>query len=137
MLLSLNTRWFRCPAGGLFARRDTGARSGRGWNRNEFSHPHQVVSSCREGENPSYLEQSAMFQFAQQRDVFQPAEALLDPFAFLLTHGVAGVPSGAPIDGAAAASAIVLCHMRRDVHVKAFIDEVLRVETLVAAHRDA
>ena len=35
-----------------------------------------------------------MFQFAQQRDVFQPAETLLDPFPSLLTHGIACVPRG-------------------------------------------
>ena len=57
-----------------------------------------------------------MFQFAQQRDLFQPAETLLDPFPLLLTQGIAGVPRGAGIDGAAAPSAVVLRHMRRNVH---------------------
>ena len=68
------------------ARGDTTAPSGRSLNRNQFPHPHQVVGRCREGEDPAHFEDAAMFQFAQQRDVFQPAEALLDPLAFLLTH---------------------------------------------------
>ncbi len=63
------------------------ARSGRGWNRNQLAHPHKVVSRSREGEDPSHLEQSAMFQFAQQSDVLQPAEALFDALAlFWLTR---------------------------------------------------
>jgi hypothetical protein len=72
----------------------------------------------------------ARCQFAQQGDVIQPAKTLLDPFAFLLTLGIVGVPCHTRIDGAAAPSAVVLRHMRRDVHSAAFFDELLRVETL-------
>jgi hypothetical protein len=57
-----------------FTRRDGTARLGHGWYRNQVSHPHQVISRCREGEDLSHLEQSAMFQFAQQRGVFPPTE---------------------------------------------------------------
>ena len=64
---------------------DTTARLGRCRNRNQLSHPHQVVSRRCEGENPRHLEQAAMFQFAQQRDVLHPAEALFDAFSLLLT----------------------------------------------------
>ena len=42
-----------------------------------------------------------MFEFAQQCDVLQPAEALFDPLPLLLADRVAGVPRGARIDGAA------------------------------------
>lgn len=41
-----------------------------------------------EGKRPSHLKQSAMFQFAQQRNVFQPAEALPDPLPLALTDAV-------------------------------------------------
>src|SRR3954453_15274192 len=118
---------------GVGVRRDTTTPSGRRLNWNQFSQPHQIVGRCREGEDPPHFENAAMFQFAQQGDVFQPAETLLDPLAFLLTLGIAGVPRGAPIDGAAAPSAVVLRHMRRNVHPAAFLDELPLVETLVAA----
>jgi hypothetical protein len=123
MILSLKEHCFAALQAICSGRRDTTARSGHGWNRNQLSHPHQVISRCREGENPSRLEQSAMFQFAQQRDVFQPTEALLDPLPFLLTDVVTGMPRGARIDGAAAAPLVVLRHVRGHVHVAALVDD--------------
>src|SRR6201996_6493210 len=137
MILSLKASCFAALQDIYSARRDTAARSGLGWNRNELSHAHQVISRCREGENPSDIEQSAMFHFAQQRDIFQPAEALLNPLSLLLTDVVTGMPCGARIDGAAATSAVVLRHVRGYVHVAALLDELRRVKSLVAADRDA
>src|SRR6202162_1126772 len=78
-----------------------------------------------------------MFQFAQQSDVFQPTEALLDPLSLLLTDLVTGMPCGARIDGAAATPPVVLLHVRGYVHVAALVEELRRVESLVAADRDA
>src|ERR1700758_297490 len=108
IILLRKARCFAALQGICSAHRDTTARSGHGWNRNQLSHPHQVISRCREGENPSDIEQSAMFHFAQQRDIFQPAEALLNPLSLLLTDVVTGMPCGARIDGAPATSAVVL-----------------------------
>src|SRR5580692_1090231 len=113
MILSFKSRCFTAPQAICSACRDTTDRSGRCRNRNQLSHPHQIVSRCRKGENPSHLEESAMFQFAQQRDVFQPPEALLDALSLLLADGIASVPRGATIDGAAAWPGSVLRHVRR------------------------
>jgi hypothetical protein len=38
-------------------------------------------------------------ELAQPSDGLHPAEALLDQFAFLLAHGIAGVARGAAVDG--------------------------------------
>jgi hypothetical protein len=59
MTLSFKSRYFAAPRAICSARRDTTARSGRCWSWNQLSHPYQVVSRCREGENPSHLEESA------------------------------------------------------------------------------
>src|ERR1035441_9923096 len=113
------------------ARRDTSASSGRGLNRNQLAHPHQVVCRRGEGEDPSHVEESTMFELTQQCDVLQPAEALFDPLPLLLTYGVAGVSRGPRIDGAATRSGRVLRHVRCHVHVAAFGYELCRVKTLV------
>lgn len=59
----------------------------------QLSCPHQVVRGSGAGNNPHHLKESAMFQLAQQSDVFQPAEALLDPLPLLQQQTVA-VPGG-------------------------------------------
>src|ERR1700753_3717781 len=56
-----------------------------------------------------------MFELAQQSDVLWPAEVFLDPFSLLLADGVAGVASGAVVDGLPPRRA-VLRHVQRHVH---------------------
>ena len=113
--------------------RDTSVRLCGGWNRNQLSHTYKVVSRCCEGEDPSYFEQATMLQFAQQRDVLQPAEAFFDPLSLLLTEVVTGMPRGARIDRTAARTGRVLRYVRGHVHVATFVDELHSIITLVAA----
>ena len=102
------------------ARKDTTTPSDSGWNRNQLSHPHEVVSRCRESKDPRHLKQFVVFQLTQQSDVLQPAEAFLDSLSPFLTDGAAGVPRSARVDDAATRSARVLRYVRRHVHGTAF-----------------
>lgn len=113
-----------------FACRDTTSRTYGEWNRNQLSHTHKVVSRGGEGEDPSYFEQTPMLEFAHQRDVLQPAEALLDPLSLLLTEVVTGMPRGARIDRTAARSGCDLGYMRRHVHVPTLVDELRRTHLI-------
>jgi hypothetical protein len=137
MIRWLKTRRFASLQAVSWTRRDTRARSGSGRNRNQLSHLQQVVSCGRKDENTSYLEQSAVFQLAQQRDDFQPAETFLDAFPPFLADVVAGMPRAARINGTVAGPSRVLRHVRRHIHAAALVDEFHRAESLVAADRDA
>ena len=78
-----------------------------------------------------------MFQLPQQSDIFHPAEAFLNALPFLLTYGITGVACGSPVDGAAARSLVVSRHMRGNVHMPTFGDELCGVKAFVTAHREA
>src|SRR5258708_31543185 len=78
-----------------------------------------------------------MFQLTQQSDIFQPAKAFLNALPFLLANRVAAVARGSLVDGATARSLLILRHMRGNVHMPAFGDELRRVKTLITAHRNA
>src|ERR1700721_256625 len=121
----------------LGACRDTTAPSGRNSNWHQLSQSHQVVSCGGEAEDPSPFGQAAMFQFTQQCYVFHPAEALLDALSLLLADGIAGVPRGSLVNGAASRALLVLCHMRGYIHMSAFRDKLCRVETLITTHGKA
>src|SRR5712692_6543402 len=54
----------------------------RGWA--QVPHAHQVIGGRGQGEHPVHLENPTMPHFPQQRDRFQPAEALFDPLPLLL-----------------------------------------------------
>src|SRR5258708_39430363 len=78
-----------------------------------------------------------MLQFAQQRDVLQPAEALLDPFSLLLADVVTSMPRCARIDRTATWPGRILRYVRGHVHVATLVNELRSVISLVRAHRDA
>src|SRR5450755_4845879 len=137
MILWFNACCFAALQAARSACRDTSARSCGGWNRNQLSHTHKVVSRCCEGKDPSHFEQTPVLQFAQQCDVLQPAEALLDPLPLLLTDGITGMPRSARIDRTAARTGCVLRHVRGHIRVVTFVDKLRSVISLVAAHRDA
>src|SRR5947199_9958179 len=61
---------------------------------------HQVVDRQAEDEHPPDAPAAAMARLPKQADGLEPAEDLFDPLALLLTHLVAGVARGAPIDRA-------------------------------------
>src|SRR5271157_1290629 len=79
----------------------------------EVSHAHQIVGRAGEAEDPIHLAYSTMSQLAHQRNRLQPAEAFFNSLPLSLAQGISGVPSGAPINRAAAWSFVVLRHMRR------------------------
>src|SRR5437867_9004498 len=59
---------------------------------------HQVVDRQAKDEHPSDAPTAAMARLPHQPDGLEPAEDLFDPLALLLTHLVAGVACGPPID---------------------------------------
>src|SRR5215469_8550753 len=78
----------------------------------QIANAHQIVGGACEGENPIHFAHSAMANFAHQRDRLQPTEALFDPLPLSLAEGIPQMPHGAPVNRAAAAASVVLCHMR-------------------------
>src|SRR3984885_1536433 len=85
---------FLCSASRFGGLQTLRAQQAPGSNRNQFSHPHQVVSCGCKAEDPSPLVQAAMFQLTQQSDIFYPAEAFLNALPFLLADRVAAVARG-------------------------------------------
>ena len=61
----------------------------------EIADPDQVVDCRGEREQPDDPPDVAELDLAAVAHRLQPAEDLFDPFAFLLTHGVAGMTGGA------------------------------------------
>ena len=68
-------------------------------NLHEVMDPYQVKHRCREGEEPAHPPHAAELDLTEQPHGLQPAEDLFDPFALLLTDGVARVPRGPAING--------------------------------------
>src|SRR6516165_872876 len=64
----------------------------------QVAHPDQVVDGQRKGEHPIDLGDSTMTSFAQSPDGLEPAVDLFDPFALLLTNGVARMAGGTRVD---------------------------------------
>ena len=109
----------------------------RNYAAHQIPHAHQVVGRAGESEDPIDLQRSAMAHFAHQRNGLQPAKTFFDALPLLLADGIAPVPRGAAINGAAASSPKVLCHVRCYPNIPALAHEICRVEALVAAHRRA
>lgn len=74
-----------------------------------------------------------MSLLAQQGDVLQPSEALLDALSASLADGVAGMPHGSGIDRTAPAPARVPRHMRCHSEMTALGHELRHVISLVGA----
>src|SRR4051794_39448543 len=109
----------------------------RNWRIDQIPHSDEVVSSGRKGEHPSDLVHAAMSGLTEHSNCLRPAEYFFDPFPLDLTDFVSGVSRGAPIDGAAAPTFVVLRHMRRDVHASYLLHELFGVVALVGSHRHA
>lgn len=79
--------------------------------------------------------QASQLDFAQTADRIQPAEGALDtrPAA----HRIAGMPSGASIDGTTADRAGVLCHLRTHIHVAQAAYELAREMSFFGPRRAA
>src|SRR5438270_3064688 len=107
----------------------------RNWRINQIPHSDEVVSSGRKREHPSDFVHAAMSGLTEHSNCLQPAEYFPDPFPLDLTDFVSGVSRGAPINGAAAPTFVVLRHMRRHVHASDFLHELLGVVALVGSHR--
>jgi len=82
----------------------------RNYAAHQVPHAHQVVGRVGEREDPIDFQRSAMPNFAQQRNGLQPAKTFFDALPLLLTDGIALLPRGAIVNGAAASSrGIALC----------------------------
>lgn len=101
----------------------------------KIAHPHEVIHGRSEGEQPANPLYATEFDFAQQPDRLQPAEDLFNPFALLLTHGVAGMASGPPINRTGTVRRM-LGHMRRDLQRSQILDKLVGVIVLIAPQRD-
>ncbi len=84
--------------------------------RHEVAPAHEVVRGGAETTQPVHQSPAAMPQFAEQGDGFQPAESLLDQFAFALTHRIPAMAGCAGVNRTAAAPG-VLRDVRRDAHL--------------------
>jgi DDE superfamily endonuclease len=100
-------------------------------------HPHQLVSSGREGKHPSNLENTPMLGLAQQAHPFHPTENLFHPLPFALADLVSGMSCGSPVQGAAAWSLFLLRHRGRHLQISHHRDEIFRVVRLVGGNGDA
>src|SRR5258708_19419165 len=85
--------------------------------------PHQVVCGAIEDEDPVHLVQSAELDLADGAGLLQPSEALLNQPSPALADGVAWVSRRSAVE-VAAASLVVLHHMRCDVQSARGCDEV-------------
>ena len=101
----------------------------------EIAHPHQVVHSRGEGEQPADSLHATEFDFAQQPDRLQPSEDLFDPFPLLLTHGVARM-AGGPFINRTGTVCRVLGHMGRHLPRPQILDELVCVIVLIPTQRD-
>jgi hypothetical protein len=101
----------------------------------QVSRSRQIVGGTGQGKDPMQFAHAVMPNLSHQRDRLQPAEAFFDPLPLLLADGVARVPRGAVIHGAAPASRKVLCHVRRHPQMAAPLHESECVEPFVAADR--
>src|SRR5437764_14645775 len=102
------------PVDAFPAQRDTSGLILRRLNL-QIPQPDQVVSGSCEREDPSHLEDSTMPNLPQQRDRFQPSEALFNAFPFSLTNGISGVLRRTSINGTPTGSLQILSHLRRDL----------------------
>ena len=102
----------------------------------QISHANQIVGGAREGEDPIHLPYAPMAQLAQQRNGLQPAEAFFDALPFLLTDGVAWVPSRSCVNGASSRPLVVLGYMRGHVHVAALGNKTDSIKAFIPAYRD-
>ena len=96
----------------------------------------QVVGGHGEGDLPVDLGQPSVARLAQTGDDLSPAERFLDALADAQADRVSGVARGAAFDRGAPAI-VVPCDVRGDVDLTHLGDEVLHVDALVAAERDA
>src|SRR5678815_2017950 len=78
--------------------------SDRPWSRGprqQRAQADQVVRRRREGDDPIDECPAAMAELAQPADRLQPPKDLFDQLPLLLADGIAGMPRGSLIDGAA------------------------------------
>src|SRR5215469_2116012 len=93
----------------------------------QSAHSHEVVDRQGEGKHPLDSSHSAVTRLAQTGDGLEPTEDLFDPFALLLTDGVAGMAGGTGIDNAGR----LTCDVGSDLMVAQFLDEFFAVMALV------
>src|SRR5271166_5059239 len=103
-----------------------GAQLGR--DRRQIAYPDQVVGRQREGEHPADPSQTTVASLAQAANGLDPAEDLLNPFAFLLANQIARMTSRALVDNAG----LLARDMRRYLVVAQLLNKLLAVVPFVA-----
>lgn len=103
--------------------------------RRQVSDSDQIVSGSSELEDPTHQLQASMSSLAQQSYGLQPTENLFHSFAFPLTDFITRMAGRSLIDGAAAASFLVLRYVRRHSSLPQVADESLRVISFVGRQR--
>src|SRR5918994_2924858 len=99
------------------------------------AHPHHVVHGGSTREHPAHPGDPTMPDLPQQPHGFEPPKDVLDALAFPLTHRVARMAGGAPINSARPTRGI-LRHMRRHPQLAQLSDTVTRVIVLICAQGD-
>src|SRR5215831_1603918 len=122
---------FRNPQG---SRRLVWRGTGSCWLAREIAHPDEVVDGQPEGKHPADARYAAMAGFAQQADLFEPAEDLFNALAFPLAHQIADVARRAAIDRTGSVRG-VLRHMGRHREPAKAVHKVAGVIALVGAQR--
>src|SRR5713226_552237 len=101
----------------------------------QIPHAHQIVGRAGESKYPIHPAHAALPQLAHQRNRFQPAETFFDPLPLSLADGITLVPRRSSIDRAAAASLVVLCHVRRHPQMPTLLHKIPRVESFRSEER--
>ena len=104
--------------------------------RAEFGDSEQVVGGSYEIGMQLGTVEAPITSTAQAADGLHPAEDLLDPLAYRLTHRVAGMTRGAAVECGAAGATIIARDVRGDLERAARRDELPGVITLVGPKRN-
>src|ERR1019366_7638951 len=106
------------------------------WLSHQSRQPDQVVRRATEDEQPVHFLQASQLDLAQRAGLLQPSESLFDQPSAAQADGITGLARGSAVQVAGAAF-VVLGNVRRHVRLPHRADEILRVVSLVGAHRDA
>src|SRR5918996_1974670 len=105
------------PLGGAFAtlvrlpKQLLASGQSRSCDLSQVSDSYQIVGGGSELKDPTHPPHAAVPGLAQQADGLQPAKDFFHSFPLALTNLIARMACGALVDGAAAASFVVLRHM--------------------------
>jgi hypothetical protein len=101
------------------------------WSGQQPCDSEQIVGGADQIGVDLYPLAATVARFTQAADGLHPAEDLLDPLAYRLTHRVAGMTRGAAVKCGAAGATLIARDVRGDLERAARRDELPGVITLV------